>query len=79
MMPKNGYNYDNVRISLERALSVLGDHSKQMIMLYLVEHCGISFDNCSISEIESALKSILGSGSAIIKERMYKELQSMPE
>jgi hypothetical protein len=81
MMPKNGYNYDRLRTSLERALSVLGDSSKQVLMFYMTEHCGISFDNrnCSIAEIEFALKSVLGAGSSIITERMYKELKSMPE
>lgn len=80
MMPKNGYN-NRLRTSLERALSVLGDSSKQVLMFYMAEHCGISFDDrkCSIAQIESALKSILGAGSSIITERMYKELQALPE
>jgi hypothetical protein len=37
-MPKNGYNYDRLRISLERALSVLGDSSKQVLLFYMAEH-----------------------------------------
>jgi hypothetical protein len=80
MMPKNGYNY-RLKASLERALSVLGDSSKQVLMFYMTDHYGISFDDrkCSIGEIEAALKGVLGSGSAIITERMYKELQSLPE
>jgi hypothetical protein len=79
-MPINGYNY-RLRTSLERALSVLGESSKQLLMLYLVEQCDISFDGgkCSIAEIESSLKSILGSGASIITQRMYKELQSLPQ
>ncbi|AFU59766.1 MAG: hypothetical protein QXX64_00565 [Nitrososphaera sp.] len=80
MMPRNGYNYNLLRISLERALSVLGESSKQILLFYMAEHCGISFDRkCSLAEIESALRSVLGSGSAIITKRMYKELQSMTE
>jgi len=80
MMPRNGYNYNLLRISLERALSILGESSKQILMFYMAEHCGISFDRkCSLAEIESALKNILGSGSVIITKRMYKELQSMTE
>jgi hypothetical protein len=81
MMPKNGYKYNRLRISLERALGVLGDTSRQVLMFYMAEHCGISFDDrkCSMAQIESALKSILGSGSAIITERMYRELQALPE
>jgi hypothetical protein len=31
------------------------------------------------SEIEVALRGILGSGAAIITDRMYRELQAMPE
>jgi hypothetical protein len=81
MMPRNGYNYDQLKTSLERALSVLGDSSRQVLLLYMAKHCGISFDDrkCSVDEIESALKSVLGAGSSIITERMYKELESMPE
>lgn len=80
MMPRNGYNY-RLRTSLERALSVLGDSSRQILMTYMTEHCGISFDDreCSLSEIESALKDVFGSGSGIIAERMHKEMQSLPE
>ena len=81
MMPRNGYNHDGLRTSLERALSILGEHSKQILMLHLTERYGISFDkrNCSFSEIEYALKGVLGSGYSIITERMYKELRSMTE
>jgi hypothetical protein len=80
-MPKNGYNYDHLKTSLERALSILGDSSKRNLMFYMTTHYGISFDGgqCSITEIEDALKGVFGSGSTIITERMYKELQSLPE
>jgi hypothetical protein len=79
MMPKHGYNY-RLKISLERALDILGDSSKQILLLHLT-HRGISFEKeCSISDIEAALKGILGSGSALITERMYRDLQqSVPE
>ncbi len=81
MMPKNGYNYDRLESSLERALSVLGDSSKQNLMLYIATHFGISFDEgqCSITEIENALREVFGSGSTIITDRMYNELQTLPE
>jgi hypothetical protein len=81
MMPKNGYNQDRLKMSLDRALSVLGNPSKEALMFYITEHYGISFDGSrpSITEIESALKSILGSGSTLITNIMYKELQSMVE
>ena len=78
MMPKHGYNY-HLKASLERALDILGDSSKQILLLYMTEQQGISFDKCTISEIEAALKGILGTGSALITERMYRELQSLPE
>ena len=77
-MPKHGYNY-RLKASLERALDILGDSSKQVLLLYLAEQRGISFDReCSVAEIETALKGILGSGSALITERLYRELQSLP-
>lgn len=78
MMPRHGYNY-RLKVSLERALGILGDSSKQVLMFYITRQCGISFEKCSLSEIEEALKSVLGSGSAIITERMYRELESLPE
>jgi hypothetical protein len=80
MMPKHGYNY-RLKTSLERALSVLGDPSKQILMFYMAQHCGISFDDrkCSLQDIEDALKGVLGSGATIITERMYKELESLTE
>lgn len=78
MMPTHGYNY-RLRTSLERALGILGESSKQVLMFYITRQCGISFDKCSMSEIEAALKGILGSGSTIITERMYRELESLPE
>ena len=80
MLPKNGYNYDRLKSSLERALSVLGDSSKQNLLLYLTTQ-GISFEEgqCSVAEIENALKGVFGSGSTIITDRMHRELQSIPE
>ena len=80
MLPKNGYNYDRLKSSLERALSVLGDSSKQNLLLYLTTR-GISFEEgqCSVAEIENALRRVFGSGSTIITDRMYRELQSIPE
>jgi hypothetical protein len=80
MMPKNGYNYYQIRTSLERALNVLGEPSKRILMFYIAKHCGMSFEKgCSIQEIEIALSGILGSGAAIITDRMYRELQAMAE
>jgi hypothetical protein len=50
-------------------------------MLYIATHFGISFDEgqCSITEIENALREVFGSGSTIITDRMYNELQTLPE
>jgi hypothetical protein len=81
MMPKNGYNHDGLKMSLDRALSVLGERSKQILILYMTERYGISFDKngSSVADIEFALEGVLGSGSSMITERMYKELQSMIE
>jgi len=81
MIPKNGYKYHQIRISLERALDVLGEPAKQNLMFYLTKYNTMSLDdkNCSVREIEVALKGILGSGAALITDRMYRELQSMPE
>jgi len=81
MMPKNGYNYHQIMLSLERALDVMGESSKKTLMFHIAKHYGISFEGkgCSIGEIEAALKGILGSGAAIITDRMYRELQAMAE
>jgi hypothetical protein len=77
MMPKNGYKSDWVRQSLDSALGVLGDSSKQTMMFYMTKHYGITFDGSkkhSVGEIEDALKGILGPGYAIVAERMHFEL-----
>jgi len=49
-------------------------------MLYIATHFGISFDEgqCSITN-ENALREVFGSGSTIITNRMYDELQTVPE
>jgi hypothetical protein len=79
MVPRNGYKQDVVKISLDRALNILGDSFKRAIIFYMTEYYGISWTagKCSVSDIESALKSMLGEGSKLITDRMYKELESM--
>jgi hypothetical protein len=79
MMPQHGYNL-RLKTSLEKALDVLGEPSKKTLMFYVTEQCGISFEsNCSIPQIESALKGILGAGSKIITDMMYSDLERIPE
>ena len=78
MMSKNGYRDDRLVASLEYALSVLGESSKQTMIYYMTKYYGISFGGgrtSSLAEIEAALRGILGSGSDIITERLYSELQ----
>jgi hypothetical protein len=67
--------------SLENALAVLGESSKQTMIYYMTKYYGISFEGSKISsleEIEAALRGILGSGAVIITERLYSELQRVP-
>ena len=80
-MPRNGYEQDMLKVSLDRALNILGDSFRQAIIHYMTEYYGISFTSgkCSAMDIESALKGMLGEGSKLITDRMYKELQSMNE
>ena len=78
MMSKNGYRDDRVMPSLEYALSVLGESSKQAMIYYMTKYYGISFggsNTSSLQEIEAALRGILGSGADIITERLRSELQ----
>jgi hypothetical protein len=81
MMSKNGYRDDRLMASLENALAVLGESSKQTMIYYMSKYYGISFEGeraSSLAEIEAALRGILGSGAVIITERLYSELQRVP-
>ena len=81
MMSKNGYRDDRLISSLENALAVLGEPSKQTMIYYMTKYYGISFGGnrtSSLEEIEAALRGILGSGAVIITEKLYSELQRVP-
>jgi hypothetical protein len=81
MMSKNGYRDDRLISSLENALAVLGEASKQTMIYYMTKYYGISFGGnkaSSLEEIEAALRGILGSGAVIITEKLYSELQRVP-
>ncbi|MGH9922191.1 MAG: hypothetical protein ACRD38_05525 [Nitrososphaerales archaeon] len=80
MMSRNGYNGYNelARLSLEKALDILGESSKNTLIYYLTRQYGITtFSN--VTEIQLALKSILGTGAYVIIEGMESEMQRLAE
>ena len=80
MVPKKGYQSQKFKVSLDVALSILGESSKPIIMHYIMKRYGLSYRKareCSVLEIELVLRNILGPGAAIIIERIHSELDKL--
>lgn len=80
MVPKNGHQSQKLKISLDVALSVLGESSKPILMHYIMKRYDVSYrkaTECSVLEIELVLRNILGPGAAIIIERIHHELDKL--
>ena len=77
MVPKKGHQSQKFRVSLDVALSVLGESSKPILMHYIMRRYQVSYrkaTECSVLEMELVLRHILGPGAAIIIERIHQEL-----
>jgi hypothetical protein len=63
--------------ALERALDMLGEPSKKALLFHLTHTFKIPIErkNCSIEEIESALKQILGEGASLVIASINNELK----
>ncbi len=80
MVPKRGYQFQKFKVSLDVALSILGESSKPILLHYIMKRYGVSYRKareCTVMEIEMVLRNILGPGAAIIIERMHCELAKL--
>ncbi|HJS82716.1 MAG TPA: hypothetical protein VJ742_07750 [Nitrososphaera sp.] len=80
MVPKRGYQFQKFKVSLDVALSILGESSKPILLHYIMKRYGVSYRKareCTVMEIEMVLRNILGPGAAIIIERMHSELAKL--
>jgi hypothetical protein len=67
---------NDVARALERSLDMLGEPSKKALLFHLTHTFKISLDeNCSMEELESALKEILGESSSLVIASINNELK----
>jgi len=64
----------NMTNALERSLDILGDPSKKALLFYLTHTFKVPVKDCSVEEIEGALKKILGEGASIVVASITDEL-----
>jgi len=76
-MRKADNNRVNMASALERGLDVLGEPSKKALLFHLTHTLKIPIDgkNCSLEEIEGALKKILGEGASIVVASINNEIK----
>ena len=80
MVPKRSYQFQKFKVSLDVALSIIGESSKPILLHYIMKRYGVSYRKareCTVMEIEMVLRNILGPGAAIIIERMHSELAKL--
>jgi hypothetical protein len=80
MVPKKGHQFQRFKVSLDVALSILGESSKPILTHYIMKRYGVSYRKareCTVMEIEMVLRNILGPGAAIIIDRMHNELAKL--
>ena len=77
MSMRKADNRVNMARALERSLDMLGEPSKKALLFHLTHTFKIPIErkNCSIEEIESALKQILGEGSSLVVASINNELK----
>jgi hypothetical protein len=70
-------NRVNMAKALERSLDILGEPSKKALLFHLRHTFKIPIDrkNCSLEEIEGALKQILGEGASLVVASINSELE----
>jgi hypothetical protein len=67
---------NDVARALERSLDMLGEPSKKALLFHLTHTFKISLDkNCSMEDLESALKEILGESSSLVIASINNELK----
>lgn len=62
--------------ALERSLDILGEPSKKALLFHLTHTLKVPIEqkNCSVQEIENALKQILGEGASLVVASLNSEL-----
>lgn len=60
--------------AFERSLDILGEPSKKALLFYLTHTFKVPVKDCSVEEIEGALKKILGEGASIVVASITDEL-----
>jgi hypothetical protein len=70
-------NRVNMAKALERSLDMLGEPSKRAPLFHLMHTFKIPIDwkECSLEEIEEALKKILGEGASLVVASINNELK----
>ncbi|MEW6604362.1 MAG: hypothetical protein AB1351_06690 [Thermoproteota archaeon] len=62
--------------AIDRSLDMLGEDSKKALLYHLTHTFKIPLEgNCSLEQIENALKQILGEGAAIVVASINNELK----
>jgi hypothetical protein len=70
-MPKN-----DMAKALDRSLDMLGTQSKKALLFHLTHTYKVPINSdCSIDEIEGALKKILGDGASLVVASINNELK----
>lgn len=66
----------DVAKAVDRSLDMLGEDSKKALMFHLTHTFKIPLNGkCSIDEIESALRQILGEGASLVVASINNELK----
>jgi sialic acid synthase SpsE len=69
-MPKN-----DMAKALDRSLDMLGDQSKKALLFHLTHNYKVPIEDCSLNDIEGALKEIFGEGASLVVASINSELR----
>lgn len=77
MSMRKADNQVNMARALEKSLDMLGEPSKKALLFHLTHTFKVAIEqkNCSIEEIEGALKQILGEGASLVVASINNELE----
>lgn len=77
MSMRKADNQMSMARALEKSLDMLGEPSKKALLFHLTHTFKVPIEqkNCSIEEIEGALKQILGEGASLVVASINNELE----
>ncbi|HUG96691.1 MAG TPA: hypothetical protein VMJ94_04060 [Nitrososphaera sp.] len=61
--------------AFDRSLDMLGKPSKKALLFHLTHTYNVPIRDCSLDEIEGALKKILGEGASLVVASINSELE----